>query len=52
MLSAFEAIPELASLTCTVKLLVPVPVGVPEITPVPEASVNPAGSVPIVIDQL
>jgi hypothetical protein len=43
---------ELASVTCTVKLLVPVPVGVPEITPVLDASDSPAGSVPEVMDQL
>jgi hypothetical protein len=52
MLSAFVAVAELASVTCTVKLLVPVPVGVPEITPVLEASISPAGKVPTVIDQL
>jgi hypothetical protein len=51
-LSDFDPVRELASVTCTVKLLVPVPVGVPEITPVPAASVSPAGKVPEVIDQL
>jgi len=43
---------ELASLTCTVKLLVPVPVGVPEIAPVLDASDSPAGRVPALRDQL
>ena len=52
MLSGIEAVAELASVTWTVKLLVPVPVDVPEITPVVEASVSPAGRVPAVIDQL
>ncbi len=51
ILSAVVAVWELASLTRTVKMLVPVPVGVPEITPVLVASVNPAGSVPALIDQ-
>jgi hypothetical protein len=35
-----------------VKLLVPVVVAVPEITPVAGASVNPAGNVPTVIDHV
>ena len=34
-------------LTLTVKLLVPEPAGVPEITPVEEFRVSPAGSVPL-----
>ena len=51
-LKACVADTELASVTRTVKLLVPVPVGVPEITPVPEASDNPAGKVPAEIDQV
>src|SRR5438876_4250834 len=41
----------LPSVACTVKLLVPVVVGVPEICP-PEDSVNPAGSAPEISDQL
>src|SRR5436309_14461303 len=40
----------LASVTCTVKLLVPVVVGVPEICP-PEDSDNPAGSAPEISDR-
>ena len=51
-LSARVADTELASVTRTAKLLVPVPVGVPEITPVLEASDKPAGRVPEAIDQL
>jgi len=51
-LSALVAVNELASVTCAVKLLVPVPVGVPEITPVLDASVNPAGKMPEAMDQV
>jgi hypothetical protein len=40
------------SLTFAVKVDVPVPVGVPEITPVLAASRNPVGSAPEEIDQL
>ena len=40
-----------AALTGTVKLLVPVPVGVPDITPVLVVKSSPAGSVPSLIDQ-
>ena len=50
--SGFVAASELASMTCTVKLLVPLPVGVPEIAPVLGASVSPAGKVPEIIDQV
>ena len=50
-LSALVAACELASVTRTVKLLVPDPVGVPEIAPVLGASVNPAGKVPVMVDQ-
>jgi hypothetical protein len=42
---------ELESITCTVKVLVPVAVGTPEITPVPGVIVNPTGSVPDAMDQ-
>ena len=52
ILSDFVAAMELASVTRTVKLLVPVPVGVPEIIPVPGASVSPAGRVPDAMDQV
>jgi len=51
MLRPLLAVTEFASVTRTVKLLVPDPVGVPEIAPVVEASVNPAGNVPEAIDQ-
>jgi len=40
------------SVTVAVKLDVPLVVGVPEITPVVPASVNPAGRLPDVIDQV
>jgi hypothetical protein len=52
MVSDLVAVSALASVTLTVKVLVPVPAGVPEITPVVEASANPAGKVPEVTDQL
>jgi hypothetical protein len=42
----------LLSLTATVKLNVPLAVGVPEITPLLELSVNPAGRLPELIDQV
>ena len=50
-LSALVAVSELASVTCTVKLAVPVAVGVPEIVPVLGARVSPAGKLPEMIDQ-
>ena len=43
---------DLASVTRAVKLLVPLPVGVPERTPVFAASVKPAGRDPDATDQL
>src|SRR5690242_8859793 len=52
MLRALVAVWGLASLTCTVKLLVPVPVGVPVIAPVEEFRLRPAGRLPVVIDQV
>jgi hypothetical protein len=52
MVSDFAVVWELASVTCTVKLLVPEPVGVPLITPVEEFNVNPDGRLPDVIDQV
>src|SRR5579872_2103275 len=42
----------LASVTLTVKLDVPAAVGVPESTPVEALSVIPAGSVPLLTDQV
>src|SRR5712675_2645686 len=51
-LSNFVEVSKWASVTFTVKVLVPVPVGVPEITPVVDASVRPAGNVPDVRDQV
>lgn len=41
-----------ASVTVTVKLEVPVAVGVPEIAPVAAAREMPAGRLPVVTDQL
>jgi hypothetical protein len=52
MLSDFVAVSKWASVTFTVKVLEPVPVGVPEINPVVGASVSPAGKLPERIDQL
>src|SRR6185312_1889019 len=46
MLSALVAVWELLSLTCAVKLLVPVAVGVPEMTPLEELRDNPSGKLP------
>jgi hypothetical protein len=43
---------ELESVTWTVKLLVPVAVGVPEIAPVAELRDKPAGKVPEEMDQV
>ena len=51
-LSDLAAISELASVTCTVKLVVPMAVGVPEITPVLEARLSPAGNAPTETDQV
>ena len=46
MLNAIVAVCELASFTCTVKLLVPAPIGVPEMTPVFAAKRRPVGKLP------
>ena len=51
-LNGFVAVNELASVICMVKLLVPVPVGVPEIAPVLDPSPSPAGKDPEAIDQV
>jgi hypothetical protein len=52
ILSAFDAVLEFASVTVTVKLLVPVAEGVPEITPVLAVSDKPAGKDPELIDHV
>ena len=46
------ALAPLASVTCTVKLLVPAVVGVPLISPVDALRPNPAGNVPVDIDHV
>ena len=46
MLNAFVAVLFAASVTFTVNETVPAVVGVPEITPVEAARLNPAGNVP------
>ena len=51
-LRAWVALTEKLSVTCTIKLLVPKAVGVPEIAPVLEESASPVGSEPEAIDQL
>jgi hypothetical protein len=51
-LNDFVAVNELASVTRTVKLLAPVPVGVPEIAPVLDPSPSPPGKAPETIDQV
>ena len=51
-LSALVAASEWASVTCTVKLAVPVAVGVPVILPDLGARVSPAGKLPEMIDQV
>ena len=40
------------SVTLKVKLVLPLTVGVPEIVPLAGARLRPAGSVPLVIDQV
>ena len=40
------------SLTCTVKLTVPITVGLPEMVPVEEFKLRPGGSVPELIDHV
>jgi hypothetical protein len=51
-LRAFVVVTDLLSATFTVKLLVPVPVRVPEITPLLEERVNPAGRLPADMDHV
>ena len=50
--SAFVATYPLASCTCTVKELVPVAVGVPDISPVSGSSESPEGKLPETKDQV
>ena len=52
MLNAFVPVLFAASVTCTVNDAVPAAVGVPEITPVDAARLNPAGNVPALTLQL
>jgi hypothetical protein len=47
-----SAVPEVESVTVAVKLKVPAAIGVPVIEPVPELSVNPEGSAPVVIEKV
>ena len=49
ILSALVAVCALLSLTCAVKLLVPVAVGVPEIAPLEAFRDRPAGRVPEIV---
>jgi hypothetical protein len=51
-LKDFVAVSAWASVTFTVNVLVPDPVGVPETAPVAEVSASPVGKVPEMIDQL
>src|SRR5215470_9129944 len=48
----FETVGDSESVTCTVKFVVPVPVGVPLMTPVEALMAKPAGSEPTEIDQV
>ena len=50
--TALVAVWPLASVTRTVKDVLPVVVGVPDSTPVPEASESPAGALPAEMDQV
>ena len=52
MLSACVPVRDVASVTLTVKLLVPVAVGVPEMTPVLDDSPSPAGRLPKAMDHV
>ena len=52
MLSACVAVSPFISWACTVKMLVPAPVGVPEITPVLALRASPTGRLPTVVDQV
>jgi hypothetical protein len=48
----FVAVFELLSVTTTVKLALPVPLGVPEILPEEGSNERPAGREPAVMDQV
>ena len=50
--SVLVAVAELASVTCTVKVDVPLVVGVPDMTPVEGFRAKPAGRVPEETDQV
>ncbi len=52
MLSACVAVCDAASVTLTVKLLVPAVVGTPEMIPLAAASARPTGKLPEEIDQV
>ena len=52
ILRSLVAVVRLASFICTVKVLAPTVVGVPEMTPVEAARARPAGRVPEAIDQV
>ena len=52
MLRVLVPVRDLASVTCTVKLALPIVVGVPEIAPVPLSKLNPAGKLPDVMLQV
>jgi hypothetical protein len=52
LLVAVCAVGLVESVASTVKAEVPLVVGVPEMTPVPAARLRPAGSAPLLIDQV
>jgi hypothetical protein len=52
MLAGMDAECPVLSITCTVNKLVPLPVGVPDMIPVPAARERPAGSVPDTTDHV
>ena len=52
ILCTWVSVSRLASVTCTVKLAVPLVVGVPLISPVELFSVSPAGNEPVLMDQV
>ena len=52
LLNCLLAMTPLATVTCTVNYGVPLAVGVPLMAPVPPLNDSPAGSDPVVIDQM